>query len=368
MLALGLIVAFSPLTQASDDAPAAEPLDILSWGGAYARAQRRALFAPFTRATGIPIRVHSYNGGLSGLREAVSSGKVPWNLIDMRRSQARTGCAEGLLQPLSPEILAPSPQGTPAKRDFIDGALNRCSITHSVFATVVAYRRDAFPGQRPTSIADLFDQERFPGPRALQRDPAVNLEWALLSYGVPEQEVYRLLSTRRGLSLALKRLNGLTDLRWWQAGDTPVRLLAENQVVMASGYNGRFFDAIVNRGLPLEILWDGQVQEHEVWAVPKGAGQSENTREFIRFATSTERQTALAQLIPYGPSRRSATRQITTHPDSGVDMRLHIPTHPLNAKHAVTKDVNWYARTHTRISEYFQEALFDDPPGDSGDP
>jgi putative spermidine/putrescine transport system substrate-binding protein len=363
-----MLMALTPPAQASGAEPTAEPLDILSWGGAYERAQRRALFAPFTEATGIPIQVHRYNGGLSQLREAISRGQVPWDLIDMRRSQAQTGCADGLLQPLSPEILSPSPQGTPAKRDFIDGALNRCSITHSIFATVVAYRRDAFPGQRPTRIADLFDQARFPGPRALQGDPAVNLEWALLSYGVPEQEIYRLLSTRRGLSLALKRLDGLKNLQWWEAGDTPVRLLAENKVVMASGYNGRFFDAIVNRGLPLEIIWDGQVQEHEVWAVPRGARQSESARKFIRFATATQRQTALAQLIPYGPSRRSATLQVSNHPDSGVDMRLHIPTHPLNAKRAITKDVNWYARTHARISEYFQEALFGDPPGDSSDP
>lgn len=358
-LAAVLLAAPPALAPASDDAAA--PLDVLSWGGTYVEAQRRALFEPFTEATGIPVRVHRYNGSLAQLRQAVSRGDVPWDVIDMRRSRARTGCADGLLQPLSAEILTPSPQGTPAKRDFIDGALSRCAITHSVFATVVAYRRDAFPGQRPTEIADLFDQQRFPGPRALQRDPAVNLEWALLSYGVPEQEIYRLLSTRRGLSLALKRLKNLEDLQWWEGGDAPVRLLAENKVVMASGYNGRFFDAMVDRDLPIEILWDGQVQEHETWVIPQGAAQAESARRFIGFATATERQTAFAQIIPYGPSRRSATRQVSNHPDSGVDMRLHIPTHPLNAKHAITKDETWYARTHDRIRDYFREAL----PGDS---
>ncbi|OBX35910.1 hypothetical protein A8U91_00246 [Halomonas elongata] len=257
-------------------------------------------------------------------------------------------------------MLAPAPDGTPAERDFIDGALNRCSITHSVFATVVAYRRDAFPGRRPTSIADLFDQQRFPGPRALQRTPAVNLEWALLSYGVPKEEIYRLLSTRRGLSLAFERIDSLENLHWWEAGDTPVRLLAENEVVMASGYNGRFFDAMINRDLPIEILWDGQVQEHETWAVPRHAAHPDIARDFIRFATSSERQAALARLIPYGPSRRSATLQVTTHPDSGVDMRLHIPTHPLNTERAITKDDDWYARSHTRINDYFRDALLDD--------
>ncbi|SHK61101.1 extracellular solute-binding protein [Halomonas caseinilytica] len=356
LLCMMLLLASSPH---GDNTPV-DALTVLSWGGAYERAQQRALFAPFTEVTGIPVEVHQYDGDIAELRRAVAEGKVPWDLIDMTRSQAKSACAEQLLEPLSPDLPAPAPDGTPAERDFIDGALNRCSITHSVFATVVAYRRDAFPGRRPTEIADLFDQQRFPGPRALQRTPAVNLEWALLSYGVPREEIYRLLSTHRGLSLAFERIDSLENLRWWKAGDTPVRLLADNEVVMASGYNGRFFDAMINRDLPIDILWDGQVQEHETWAVPRHAAHPDIARDFIRFATSSERQAALARLIPYGPSRRSATLQVTHHPDSGVDMRLHIPTHPLNAERAITKDDDWYARSHARIDDYFQKALLDE--------
>ncbi|MDN3556813.1 extracellular solute-binding protein [Halomonas maura] len=352
-LALGLWVAWPA-------GAAPEGITVLSWGGAYERAQSRALFAPFTAATGTPVSVARYDGGLADLRRAVAAGEVPWDVMDMTRSEAMAACREGLLAPLSPSLAEPAPDGTPAERDFIDEAFGPCSITHSVFATVVAYRRDAFPGQRPTRIADLFDQRRFPGPRALQRTPSVNLEWALLSYDVPREELYRLLSTRRGLSLALERLAGLEELRWWEAGSTPPQLLAEGEVVMASGYNGRFFDAMVNRDVPIDILWDGQVQEHEVWAIPRRAPHPEAARAFIRFATGTERQAALSRYIPYGPSRHSAALRITTHADSGIDMRLHIPTHPLNAERSVTKDEDWYAHTRERIGDYFRAALFPD--------
>ncbi len=205
---------------------------------------------------------------------------------------------------------------------------------------------------------------RFPGPRALQRTPSVNLEWALLSYGVPREELYRLLSTRRGLSLALERLSALEDLRWWETGSTPVALLLDGEVVMASGYNGRFFDAMATRDAPIAILWDGQVQEHEVWAIPRHAPHPEAARRFLRFATATERQAALTRYIPYGPSRRSAMARITTHADSGIDMRLHIPTHPLNAQRAVAKDETWYAKTRERIGDVFRAALFAEPPND----
>ncbi|MCH4561798.1 extracellular solute-binding protein [Halomonas sp. EGI 63088] len=352
LLGLALMGLAAPAAAADDG-----PLTVLSWGGAYERAQRAALFEPYTASTGRRVEVMQYDGGLDGLRRAAETGEVPWDVIDMTRSEAMAACEEGLLRPLSPALLAPAPDGTPAAQDFLPDAFGRCAITHTIFATVVAYRRDAFPGKRPTTIADLFDQQRFPGPRALQRTPAVNLEWALLSYRVPQQELYGLLSTRRGLNLALGRLDGLDEIHWWEAGDTPPRLLAEGKVVMASGYNGRFFDAMVNRGVPIEILWDGQVQEHETWAIPHGNPHPEAARDFIRFATTTERLAELARRIPYGPARRSAALRVTTHPDNGVDMRLHIPTHPLNAERALAKDEAWYARTLGRINDYFDAWL-----------
>ena len=355
-LLAGLLVLATPIRAEEPDA--ADSLTVLSWGGAYEHAQRSALFTPFTEAHDVPVAVDSYNGGLMELRQAVAENDVPWDVLDMTRSEAMAACEEGLLEPLPPELAAPAPDGTPASQDFLPGALGRCFISHSIFATVVAYRRDAFPGERPTRIADLFDQQRFPGPRALQRTPAANLEWALLAYRVPREELYRLLSTRRGLDLAFARLQSIDNIHWWEAGETPVRLLEEGQVVMASGYNGRFFAAMVERDLPIEILWDGQLQEHETWAIPRGAPNPEAAQTFIRFATTSERQVELARHIPYGPTRRSAAMQVTTHRDSGLDMRLHIPTHPINAQGAVTKDETWYARTQERIEALFRETLF----------
>ncbi|WP_201745116.1 ABC transporter substrate-binding protein [Aidingimonas lacisalsi] len=352
-LVLLSIVMPSP-TATADDTPS---LTVLSWGGSYERAQRQAIFAPFSEATGIDVVVERYDGGIGDLRQAAEDGDVDWDIIDMTQSDALAACEAGLLHPLSPSLAAPAPDGTPASQDFIDGAFTRCSMSHTVYATVVAYRRDAFPGTRPTQIADLFDQERFPGPRALQHSPAANLEWALLSYGVPREELYRLLSTERGLELAFERLESLDDIRWWEGGDTPVQWLVDGKVVMASGYNGRFFDAMIQQDAPIDILWDGQVQEHETWVIPRASDHPELAREFIRFATTTERLATFARHIPYGPARHSAATQVTTHIDSGQDMRLHIPTHPLNAQRAITKDHDWYARTQARVNERFRQRL-----------
>lgn len=351
---LAVLTAMPVATAATPAVTQSEPLVVASWGGAYETIQRRVFFEPFTRHTGIPVTAVEYAGGLAELRDQHASADVRWDVLDMTMSDTIAACAEGLLQPLSPELPAPSPEGLSPQRDFIDGAFTECGITHTVYATVIAYDRRAFPGVRPDSVEALFDFERFPGRRALQRAPFGNLEWALLSYGVPRVELYDLLSTARGLRLAFERLARIAgEAVWWRAGDVPPALLAAGEVAMATGYNGRFFHAIATEGAPIEIIWDGQIQEYETWAVARGSSQPEAARAFIRFATATRRLAEFSRHIPYGPARRSAYRRVTTHPSTGIDMQPHLPTHPFNARNAVIKDVHWYARTYDRIRERF---------------
>jgi putative spermidine/putrescine transport system substrate-binding protein len=328
-----------------------EVLTIATWGGAYEAAQREVLFEPFERQHGVRIETIDYNGGRAVLDD-------PPELVDMAMSDAIAACRAGRLQPFDHATLPDGADGEPAGADFIAGALQRCSVTHTVYATVVAYDVRAFSGRRPTRIEDLFDTDAFAGPRALRRTPIANLEWALMSGGVPRQEIYDLLSTPRGLDLAFRRLERLRDhIVWWEDGQTPVELLESGEVVMASGYNGRFFAARMAGDSPIEILWDGQLQEYQTWVVPVGADHPELAAEFIRFATGTERLRELAERLAYGPARRSASRRVLRNPETGVDMRPHIPTHPFNSESAIRMDVIWYARTLERIRQRFDRWL-----------
>jgi len=369
----GLILALGLLIPGAASAEDSARITVATWGGAYAAAQQTALFEPFTERTGIEIEVARYDGGLAELRAQQARGEVTWDVVDMTMSDTLAACGEGLLQPLPRDLPAPSPEGLPPGRDFIDGAFTRCGITHTVYTTVIAYDRRAFPGIRPRRVADLFDTERFPGRRALQRAPFGNLEWALLSYGVPRQDLYPLLSTPRGIDLALRRLERVAaDAIWWEGGDEPVELLAAGEVVMATGYNGRFFHARAVEGAPIEILRDGQIQEYENWAIPRDAPHPDAARRFLRYATATRPLAEFARHLPYGPARESAMRRVSTHVSAGVDMQPYLPTHPINARNAIVKDVAWYARTHDRIRETFSEWLADITGGSdtsaSGDP
>lgn len=358
-MALGIAL-LGPAGAADGDA-SGEPgrtITVATWGGPYERSQIKAYFEPFTKTTGIRVRTERYNGGLSELRRQLNTGEITWDVVDMTMADNRAACRQGLLEPIDHAMLLPGLDGSPADEDFLDGALTECGVSQITFAMVTAFNRDAFPGERPASIEDIFDVQRFPGKRALQKTPEANLEWALMSYGVPREDLYELLSTERGLRLAFKKLDRIRDhVIWWASTDEPVDLLVTGEVAIASHYNGRLFDAAVVHGHPIEIIWDAQLYEFGTWGVTRGSPRREEALEFIRFATGTGPLADQTGYISYGPTRLSSMGLVSTHAEIGVDMRPHLPTSSANFRTAIRKDTEWYANLHDRIRARFDEWL-----------
>lgn len=301
-----------------------ETITIVSWGGVYEAAQRQAIFDLFTKATGITIENVTYVGGVEAVRSRAKLGG--WDVIDMIEDQAITACDEGLLSKISVEQVTAEYQSIPVQEGFLPGAFRSCSIAQNVYSTVFAYNDRAFLGEKPDKITDFFDLEKFPGKRALSRDPDVILEWALMAEGVPIGQVYDLLSTERGMHLAFRKLETLRgSLIWWEKAGTPAEMLTDGRAVVASGYNGRFFSAAQDEGIPITIVWDGQVINYETWSILQSSQKQDVAQQFIKFATAPEQLAALAELIPYGPTRISALSHFGLHASTGVPMRNHLP-------------------------------------------
>ncbi len=358
-LALALAGAVALAAGAALPEEPARSLTVVSWGGAYEAAQRAALFAPFEAETGIAIEVARYDGGLAELRAQAAAGRATWDVIDMLEEDARAACAEGLLMPLDgPALAGPAPDGTSARRDFLEGAFSGCAVAQLVYSEVVAYDDRAFPGVKPDGIADFFDLERFPGKRALRRDPASLLEWALIAEGV---QVYDLLSTDRGMRLAFRRLDAIRDhIVWWRGAEEPPDLLASGRVALASGYNGRFFHARVEEGAPISVIWDGQILDYDVWAIAAGSDKRALAERFVSFALQPQRLADLAERISYGPVRRSALTRVGLHAETGVPMRAHMPNAPRRLDRALRRDARWYARTERLRQRRFEQWLAKD--------
>ena len=285
----------------------AQSLTVVSWGGAYTYSQVQAYHKPFSKQTGLQISSEDYNGGLAQIRVQVESENVKWDVVDLELSDAVRGCDDGLLQKIDLGMLPPAPDGTPAEEDFIPGTLTECAVGQIVWATVVAFDRTKFVDKRPWTIKDFFNVEDFPGKRGLRKSPRVNLEWALMADGVPNNQVYEVLTTSEGVDRAFAVLERIKPhVVWWEAGAQPPQLLADGEVAMTSAYNGRLYNAIFKEKKPFVIIWDAQVWDIDLWGIVKGTPNLAAALDFVKFATDTARLADQANYISYGPVRRSS--------------------------------------------------------------
>ena len=329
---------------------AQEELTIATWGGSYEKAQMTTIFEPFEEVTGNQIDTQNYSGGL-----AILNGDLIPDVIDMTLSDSLLACEQKLIKkmPFS-KIMAKDKSVRNIKKDFTEGAILPCGVAHLSYSTLIAYDEIAFSGEKPQTIADFFDIKRFPGKRAIHKEPAAILEWAMMAEGVPIDQIYDLLSTERGMRLAFRRLDSIKEhIIWWENAKEPAALLKSKKAVMVSGYNGRFFEAQI-QGAAISMIWDGQIVDWNVWAVPnKKKIKSETINAFIQFATQSENMARLAEQIPYGPSRISALKRVGLHPTKGFAMRGHLPTAPHHLDRALFRDSRWYARTQAMRNDRF---------------
>ncbi|PPB82270.1 putative spermidine/putrescine transport system substrate-binding protein [Albidovulum inexpectatum] len=357
-----ILLASTALTVAAGAASAID-LTVVSWGGAYQNSQLKAYAEPYM-AMHPDVNIiwdESSAEAVAKLRAMNEAGNLTWDLVDVTVSDSIRLCDEGLAREIDfDNELAPAPDGTPASEDFGATLNNECFVPQIVYSTTIGYRTDMVGDTPPSSICDLFDLEKYPGKRALQKRPIDNLEWALYCDGVAKEDIYDVLSTDEGVERALKKLDTIKDqVVWWTAGAETPQLLADGEVVMGSTFNGRLFSAIVEQKQPIAILWDMQSFDIDGWIVPAGLDPEKEAvvMDFLRFATDTQRLADQAKYIAYGPARKSSAPLVGKHAELGIDMAPWMPTDPANAYNPHYYDYTWWADHRDDLDARFQSWL-----------
>jgi putative spermidine/putrescine transport system substrate-binding protein len=357
-LSIGLSALAIGAVLGAGTASAQEAITAVSWGGAYTNSQVKAYHEPFAKEFGIKINSVDYNGGLAEVKAQVESGNVAWDIVDVELSDAVKGCDEGLFEKIDASALPAAPDGTPAEKDFLPGTISDCAISTIIWSTIYAYDDSKIGDKKPTTVADFFDTKTWPGKRGMRKVPKSNLEMALMADGVPADKVYEVLATPEGVDRAFAKLDTIKkDTVWWEAGAQPPQLLADGEVVMTTAYNGRVFNAVATEKKPFVIVWDGQVWDLDLWALPKGSKNKEAALKFLAFSTDTQRLADQAAWISYGPARKSSIPLIGKHAEAGIDMAPHMPTAPENFKNALQNDYAFWADNQDALNERFNAWL-----------
>ena len=330
------LLAFAAIT-----AQAAETLSVVTFGGAYEAAAKKAYFEPFTQATNIGFSTESYDGGLAKLSAMEQAQNTTWDLIDLETNDAITACDEGLLKKFDRKTLGKT-------SDFIPGSISDCAVASMVWSTVYAYDASKLK-TAPTTVNDFFDLQKFPGKRGLRKSPKVTMEWALIADGVDPKDVYKVLGTPAGVDRAFRKLDTIKkNIVWWESGAQAPQLLADGAVVMTQAYNGRIDDAAKKDHKPFKAVWDAQVYDFDWWGIPTGAKHADAAAKFIVSASQPKAYADLSKYIAYAPPRKDAIALVDKQ-------RLaDLPTSPENFRRAVQINANFWADNADQINKRFQ--------------
>lgn len=321
-----------------------------SWVGPYMRSQMLGFVRPYEEKNDVHVNVVGYNGGIHEIRDQVESANVTWDVVDLTQADSLRACEEGLLERIGDIDLPDGIDGSSARDDFVEGALNPCGVGVIVWATAFAYDRGTYDLVQPKSIADFFDTKRFPGKRAIRNDPTVIMEWALMADGVPREQIYATLETPAGVQRALKKMEAIKPgLQLWQTGRQPVRLLQSGEVTMSMVWATTGAVASQEPESNFEMIWDGRVIELDLFGIPKGSRYKTEAIDFIRYASSSDSLANMASYLPNGPTRKSSLALMSD------ELLKQIPNGPAyEDKLSILSDADWWSRNHAALEEAFR--------------
>jgi len=179
-LATLLIAAVAALFFLTRPAPI---LTVMTWPGAYGRAQTNAQMHPYGAARDVDVRPAFWDGDLADIQAMVEKRQYKADVIDFELPRAVQACKDNLLEKINPAVLPAGADGVPAARDFVPGSIGPCWVGSQVYSQLIAFSPKL--KRTPATLEDFFNTRKFPGRRALSRASAkFNLELALLADGV----------------------------------------------------------------------------------------------------------------------------------------------------------------------------------------
>ena len=341
---------------------------VVSWGGAYTESQKLGYGDPAAKKLGIPIDWVDYSGGLSEVKAQKAAGAITWDIIDVYAMDTIIGCDEGLFVEFDfDKDFPPAPDGTPASQDMFTTMPSKCAVGNILYSWTYAYHDEKIGSKKPKKIKDFFNTKKWPGKRGIYKSAMHNLEIALAADGVKPgkggSNIYEILETDAGLDRAFNKIKELcTDPKggcvFWSAGAKPPELLMQGEVVMATGWNGRFFNAEIGEGAPLKQVWDAQGLDYQYMSIVKGGPNQADAMKAVAEMTSTHGLAGSAKYIAYAPWRKSSLKVIEAgepwYKDGKTNMMEQMPTHPNNTKNYFLVDPIFWADNSTEIGERWE--------------
>lgn len=340
LICAGAMTAMSVTSAMAQD----KVLNVVGAGGSLQTAQRYAYYEPFAKAFDVTINEESYSGAMAKVEAMVRTDTVTFDVMQVEQDDVVSGCEEGLFEPLDWAAM-----GNPA--DYVESAtLAECGVGYFVWSMVFTYDKSKV-ADGPTTWAEFWDVEKWPGRRGLRKTAKMTLELALIADGVAPDEVYDVLSTDEGQDRAFAKLDEIKEhVVWWSTGAQPIERLAAGDVEYSAAFNGRVSNAN-EEGKDFALEWNGQIYGMDFWAIVKGTPRLELAKEFITYAIKPEQQARFPEKIMYGITNKAALESLD------ADLLAQLPTAEANLAVSLPLSSDFWIDNQETLSKRFETWL-----------
>lgn len=271
----------------------------VGYGGSGQAGQEEAFVHPFAEHSGAHILSDSPTN-YAKIQAQIESGNIVWDVIDSGAADVEANCGI-LFEPLDYTIIDVSqlPDKTPEMK---------CGAPALFYGYTFFYNEDKYKDNPPTSWADFFDVEKFPGVRAVDGrslPTAGTIEAALLADGVSDSDLYPL-----DLERAFKKWDTVKgDLLYWKTGAEQTQMAESAEADMIFGWSARIYEANTH-GANFKPMWKGAFALYDVFAVLKGSKNTLPSMALINYALGAEQQAKMTELTSYSPVNINAKPEL----------------------------------------------------------
>jgi putative spermidine/putrescine transport system substrate-binding protein len=315
---------------------------VVSFGGSYQDAERKALYEPTSKKLGVRLLEDSLRG-IADVRLQVQSGKPSWDVVELGRQYCVASEAKDLFESLDFSLLPNAADlGADMKgENWVGGPV--------YYSYVLAWNKKKFGANPPKNWADFFDVKKFPGGRALYAQPRFMLELALLAEGVPNDKIYPIDVERALKKIADFKSNIVT---FYTSHGQSVQLIKDGEVDLLVMTDGRA-DAAIKDGADLAFTYNQGIIDAGCLAIPKGAPNKINAMKVINEFISADIQANIPAAFTYGPVNPKAFQTGKISPALAASLN----SAPANLALQLTLGSKWWADNEAAVQPKWDAML-----------
>lgn len=309
-------------------------ITVTCWGGSYEAAVRKAFAEPFAKETGIGVTLVN-NADLPRMKVQVETKNVSWDVFDSIGPQIMAGSEEGLWETIDTGIVDSS------------GLIQKTGPDHIgtyFYAGGLGFDPARHPdGKHPTTFAEFWDVEKFPGRRGLRSRVSENLEMALLADGVAPEDLYP-LDIERGFK-SLDRIKPVIR-KWIETTPETVTLIGSKELDFTYTYISRVLASAAS-GVSIDMSMQQTLNSLEYLAVPKHGKNTQAAMEYVAFCLRPEQQAVFCEEVAFSPNAEKAMELVSDN------AKEHMPD--MQDPNSIIINDEWWGKNYNDLQRRFTE-------------